>query len=78
MDLSNGLVPEKASIDNKGLVHLSESVRTVNKDEMCLTDISPKQGTAFLVRIAVKARTKRIKLWSNRSRATYSPKLIFT
>ena len=64
----------KAYIDNTGKVQLTNSVRMINKDEICLTYLSPKQRTAMLIHIAKKVRDKRNKLWSYRARATYPPK----
>ena len=65
----------KTNIDNAGKVHLTNPVMSINKDGICLTDISPKQNTELVIHIASKASTKRSKLWSDRSRSTYPPKL---
>ena len=47
----------------------------MNKDEIFLTDISPKQSTALLINIARKTSTKQLKMWYDRAKATYPPKL---
>ena len=65
----------KAYIDNTGKVQLTNSVRMINKDEICLTEIYPKQRTALLTHTASKAITKGCKLWYDISRYTYTPKL---
>ena len=50
----------------------------MNKDEIFLTDISPKQGTELLIHISSKAGTERRKLWSDRAKSTYPPKIRVT
>ena len=52
----------KSYIDNTCKAHLTNSVRRINKDKICLTDIYPKQGTVFLMHIAIKDRTNRRKI----------------
>ena len=65
----------KSYIDNAGKVQLTNSVRRINKDEIFLIDISPKQRTTLLIHIASKDRSRRRKMWSDRARANYPPKL---
>ena len=66
---------QKSYIDNTGWVQITESVSRINKDEICLTDISLKQRTALLIHTAREASTRRSKMWTNRAKATYPPKL---
>ena len=65
----------KAYIDNTGKVNLTNSVRSIYKDEICLTGIYPKQRTELLIHISIKAMTKRRTLWSYRARGNYPLKL---
>ena len=68
----------KSYIDNTVKAHLTNSVSRINKDKICPTYISPKKRTALLFHLDSKARTKCRKLWSDRARATYPPKLRVT